>query len=409
MFDQMRAGFRRCSGAMTVAALLLLCGPTLASAQVTPIAPATPPPAAWVLVDADTGAVLGGADLHSPLPPASTIKLLTALIAHQRLPAGDGIPISPMAESKPARKINVKVGQTWALEHLLYSMLLVSANDAAYAIAERVGGGSLDAEIAIARRTLERLGAVDDPVPNDPAGLDDSTFSNAGGSRISAWDLAIVARAVLAEPELTSILQTPHYEFDGGDGLHHTLNNHDTFLGLYDGATGMKTGGTDLAGRTFVGSAVRDGRTMLVVEFDAANIYASAAQFLDQGFATPVEAQTALPHLPDVVPDAALDPSGAAHGAGRGNESGVPTDAEIAAAPAAATADSSSSVWDRPAVSVAVLVVGGIPLLVVLRRRAVVRRRARRRAMALAARARQPRERDEDDDDFEFDFAQSSR
>ena len=296
-------------------ALLLLAALSMppAGAQTPPAAPTVPgpsqPPQAWILVDADTGAVLNGANQHELLSPASAIKLLTALIAVERLPANDPIPISLLAESKPARKINVKAGQVWDLEDLLYSMLLVSANDAAYAVAERVGGGSLTEWVSIAEATAARLGTVDHPSIKDPSGLDDSTFSNLGGDRISAYDMAIVARAVLAEPAVMAIVQTPHYEFRGGDAIDHTLNNHNSFLRMYEGATGMKTGGTDLAGRTLVASATRDGRTMLAVVFDAPNIYVSAAELLDQGFATPVSAQDGLVHLPDVVPDAALDPS----------------------------------------------------------------------------------------------------
>ena len=177
---------------------------------------------------------------------------MTALIAVQRLQPGDGIPISPLAEGMPARKINVKAGQVWTFKDLLYSMMMVSANDAAVAIAEKLGGGSLDGYLRIADATADRLQLADQPVFNDPAGLDDE-FANKGGARISPRDLAIVSRAVLARPDLVSVINTPHYEFTGGDGIGHTLNNHDLFLDLYPGANGLKTGTTDLAGHTFVG------------------------------------------------------------------------------------------------------------------------------------------------------------
>src|SRR6476646_6796557 len=92
-----------------------------------------PPPLqkAYVLVDADTGAVLAQQDAHTVRPPASTIKLLTALVAVQRLKPTDAVPISALADGMPARKINVKAGQVWRTDDLLRSMLMVSANDAA--------------------------------------------------------------------------------------------------------------------------------------------------------------------------------------------------------------------------------------------------------------------------------------
>src|SRR4051794_40607365 len=260
-----------------------------------------PTPKSYVLVDVDTGAVIAQQDARTLRPPASTIKLLTGLIAAQRLNPQDLIPISPTAEGMPARKINVKAQQVWKYDDLLYSMLMVSANDAAVALAEKVGGGSLEGYVNVANATAERLGLSDQPILNDPAGLDDE-FSNKGGARISARDLAIIARAVMARPDLMQAIQTRNYQFTGGDGLPHTLTNHNLFLDLYGGANGLKTGTTDLAGHTFVGSATRGGRTMLAVVFDAVDSYGSAAALLRQGVNTPVAAQAAFLPLPDILP-----------------------------------------------------------------------------------------------------------
>lgn len=258
---------------------------------------------AWILVDADTGAVLDASREREAMSPASTIKIFTALVALERLPVGEPVPISARAEGMPARKINVKAGQVWDREDLLHSLLMVSANDAAVALAERVGGGTLEGYLPVAERAARRLGLEDSPVLLDPSGLD-SEFSNGGGSRISARDMAIVARAALDRPDLMAIANTEAYEFTGGDNIGHTLTNHNRFLDLYDDATGLKTGLTDLAGRCFVGTATRDGRTMLVVLFDSPDIYLTAAALLDRGFALPVGAQGGLDRLPDVVADA---------------------------------------------------------------------------------------------------------
>jgi D-alanyl-D-alanine carboxypeptidase len=302
----------------------------------------------------------------------------------ERLPAHDQVPISALAEGMPARKINVKGGQVWDRDDLLRSMLLVSANDAAVALAERIGGGSLDTWVDLAQATADRLGLEDRPVLNDPSGLDDE-FSHDGGSLISARDLAIVARAVLARPDLMAVAGTPQYLFHGGDGLDHELNNHDTFLRLYEGATGLKTGFTENAGRTLVATAQRNGRTMLVVEFDAVDIYASATQLLDQGFATPLYAERNLPRLPDVVPDASVDvevatEDTAAAPATDGQALAAPGAAPPAASGAATVAAGASAAggdgdaaWNSAPVAAALLVLGTAPLLVVLRRRAMRR------------------------------------
>ena len=188
-------GSRRLRSVSAAMALLLVI--VLGGAAPSASAQAPPLPKAFVLVDADTGAVIAQQDARTVRPPASTIKLLTALIAMQRLQPGDPVPISPLADGMPARKINVKAGQVWTFKDLLYSMMMVSANDAAVAIAEKIGGGSLDGYLRVADQTAERLQLADQPIFNDPAGLDDE-FANKGGARISPRDLAIVSRAVLA-------------------------------------------------------------------------------------------------------------------------------------------------------------------------------------------------------------------
>src|SRR5881227_2453677 len=103
-------------------------------------APPPPPPKAWVLIDSDTGAVLEQGNAHQPLPPASVTKVLTALIAAEQVPPGADIPISAQAQGMPARNMNMKAGQVWKFEDVLHALLMVSANDAAVAIAEKISG-----------------------------------------------------------------------------------------------------------------------------------------------------------------------------------------------------------------------------------------------------------------------------
>jgi D-alanyl-D-alanine carboxypeptidase (penicillin-binding protein 5/6) len=341
-----------------VATGVLLLGPLLVAAPASAAQPVPSLPKAYVLVDADTGAVIAQQDSRTLRPPASTIKLLTALIASQRLHPGEGIPISAVAEGMPARKINVKTPQVWAYEHLMHSMMMVSANDAAVALAEKIGGGTLDGYVPIANDTATRLGLADIPILNDPAGLD-GHFANKGGDRISPRDLAIIARAVLASKELMQIIDTRDYRFTGGDGLAHHFTNHNLFLDLYAGANGLKTGTTDLAGHTFVGSATRGGRTMLVVLFDAADYYGSAGALLDQGFNTPVPAEVNLDHLPAVVTNASAVPP--------------PPTTEPAVVATVTHGGTTKSIIDSTAFALLVLVVGLLPLRA-LRRRVLARK-----------------------------------
>lgn len=345
---------------LAAVAVLPLAAGEPAGAQAVAELPASQPvanePAGWILVDADTGAVLGGRDQRTPRLPASTIKLFTALVAVQRLPADDQVPISELAAGMPARRIAVGAGQTWDLEDLLASMLTVSANDAAVAVAERVGGGSLAGWEEVAATAAAGLGLEDRPDLSDPAGLDDE-FSNGDGSLISPRDLATVGRAVLAEPELMALVQLAEYRFTGGDGIEHSVDRRNQLFDLYPGTIGLKTGLTDDAGRCLVAAATRDGRTMLAVLLDAPDMYLTAATLLDRGFAIPVTDQGGLPRLGEVVPDAALDPPQRVAGA-------LDPDLGVVVAPSSGGGFD----LDRPGVALAIVVLGSVPAFAVRRR-----------------------------------------
>jgi D-alanyl-D-alanine carboxypeptidase (penicillin-binding protein 5/6) len=283
-----------------VAVALALVAPG-ARAQ-TSTAPAPLAPKASILVDADTGAVLQALNVHDALLPASLTKIVTALTAVANLPANTTLTVSARAAGMPAHNMNMKEGQVWNLEDVLGALLVSSANDAGMALAERVSG-SAEAFGTALEAEASRLGMADHPVLQDPSGLDDE-FSVDGGNRISARDLAIAARAVLAEPRLAPIVAAKVYSFTGPDGVAHRLGNHNRLLKLYDGAIGMKTGYTKHAMHGLVAAATRNGRTMITVILGApGDTYGPTAALLDAGFATPVTAERADDYLP-AVPEA---------------------------------------------------------------------------------------------------------
>jgi D-alanyl-D-alanine carboxypeptidase len=278
-----------------------LCAVTVGIVGVAGVSPAEaesqlPPTKAWVLVDADSGAVLAGQAHHQAMPPASTQKLMTALVALEKLPAGSELAVGETAAAQPAMRIGMQVGQRWKLSDALHSLLMVSANDVAYALAE-ASSGSLEAFAADMNATARRYGMVDSTF-NDPAGFDDSASFN-GGSLASAYDLAIAARNALAVPELAEIAALDKYAF-AGPAREHTLTNHNKLLRRYPGAVGMKTGYTRRAGHTFVGAARRDGRTMIAVVLGSDDMYGTTAALLDRGFATPRNDPGTGERLPEV-------------------------------------------------------------------------------------------------------------
>ncbi len=364
-----------------------------------------PHPGAWILVDADTGAVLSAHNIHEALPPASVVKVMTALVALEQAPLESEVTISAEAAGRPARRIAMVEGQVWPLDDALASMLIVSANDAAYAIAESVSG-DLESFAADAQRIGARYG-MQDSVLRDPAGLDDDTFAHDGGSRFSAYDLAIAARNLLEIPELAQYPPMETYEFVGPDGIQHRLLGQNLLIGTYDGATGLKTGSTDLAGNTLIASAERDGRTMIAVVLNDVDTYGTATRLLDEGFAseagaagigevlpapavTTRDARTTFlnalpaaleplagasfaaavsgyePVTPDPAPAAAQDTGTGSAGSGDGSGSGVNNDS--------GTGSGAASPWLW--VLVAALGVG-LFFLITRRRSVLARRRAR--------------------------------
>jgi D-alanyl-D-alanine carboxypeptidase (penicillin-binding protein 5/6) len=284
----------------------LLCLATLIAsgyAAQTPAGAQTAPPSgvysakAWILVDADTGKILDAFDEHEALPPASTTKIMTALVATEKMSRDATFAVGPVAAAQPAMRIGMVAGEQWMLGPALHSLMMVSANDAAYALAE-AASGSLAAFASDMNAAAARYGMVDSRFA-DPAGFDDSA-SFGGGSRVSAYDLAIAARNLLAVPELTALAGLREYRFDGPDGVPHVLYNHNKLLARYPGATGLKTGYTALAGHTFVGTATREGRTMISVVLNADDTYGVAATLMDKGFAIPADAPGLGATLPPV-------------------------------------------------------------------------------------------------------------
>ncbi|HLY83912.1 MAG TPA: serine hydrolase [Acidimicrobiales bacterium] len=351
--------------------------------------PAAPPPKAWILVDADTGNVLDAGNDRTALPPASLTKVVTALAVVESLPPGtDTVPVSARAAAMPASRIGMKQGEVWTLTDTLYSLMLSSANDAAVALAERAGG-TVEGFQPIFAATAAGLGMADHPVLNDPAGLDGPDGVE-GGNLVSARDLAIAARALLAEPELAAIVATPLYHFTGPDGVGHRLSSHNrTFLTAYPGAIGMKTGYTSRAGACLIAGARRDGRTMIAVVLHDAYPNRTASALLDKGFATPATGEPGTDPLPPVRlgnPTAAGEAAPAAQPAPAAAGAVVPPARQAATARRAAAASSSGSAWSSAWASVpARLGVAAVALVALVQLGAAVwRPRQRRRSHAPA-------------------------
>lgn len=278
--------------------------PTTTSAPV-------PPPAASIVVDAGTGRVITAVNSRQPRPPASTTKLLTALLVRQRLELDAEITVSGAVASAPARRLDLVPGSRWRVRDLLYATIHCSCNDAAWALGLAAGDGMFRGYSAHVQALARDLGLADEPELRDPAGLDDAS-SIGGGNLVSARDLAIAARAFLADPELAAIAAAPRHDWVGSDGRRHSVTNLNDLLGRYPGTIGLKTGFTAKAGLTFAAAAHRDGRTLIAVVLDSDAHYAHARELLDQGFMLARAGEDTGDRLPALPgdPTSGADPDG---------------------------------------------------------------------------------------------------
>ena len=242
----------------------------------TPALPSVVSARSWLVADADTGAVLATRDPHTPMPPASTLKLLTALALRPVLPAdGYAVP-SAQAVAITGSKAHLDQGARYRISDLLRMMLIISANDAAETLAGAAGGDTR--AVTLMTTEARHLGA-NDTVPVDPTGLD------APDQHSSAYDLALIGRAVLRDPVLAAIVASAHSSFTGSSGQTVPLTNHNKLLTDYPGGIGLKTGFTSQAGATYVGAARRGGHTILIVLLHAReNLWPEVRALLDWGF-----------------------------------------------------------------------------------------------------------------------------
>ncbi len=230
-----------------------------------------------VLMEAESGDVVFGQNENARLPMASTTKIMTALVALEALPLSTVVTVSREAVGVEGSSIYLVEGERLTLEELLYALLLESANDAAAAIAIAVAG-SMEAFAALMNEKAATLGLKDTRFVN-PHGLDDLHHYT------TAYELALVARAALADPTFREICSTKRrvIPLHGDEGVR-VLINHNRLLSSYEGCIGLKTGYTKKTGRCLVSAAERDGVTLIAVTLNAPDDWRDHTAMLDYGF-----------------------------------------------------------------------------------------------------------------------------
>ena len=237
-----------------------------------------------VLMDAQTGVVLYGKEENKKMYPASTTKVLTALVALERARLTDMVTIGSDAAHAGGSAIWLAEGERLTLEELLYALLLNSANDAGVAIAQHIAG-SVEKFAEISNDRARELGAKNTHFTN-PHGMPDENHYT------TAYDLALIGRKAMENKDFRKIVATVNHEIPRADPeAQRYLFNHNKLLWSsvygYQGATGLKTGYTVEAGQCIVASAERDGRELIAVVLHAegSNLWTDAIALLNYGFA----------------------------------------------------------------------------------------------------------------------------
>lgn len=232
---------------------------------------------AAVAIDAETGQVLYGLNHHERRPPASTTKIMTAILALETVDQQAWTVSGTDARKMPGSSVmGLRPGVYITMHDLLYGLMLPSGNDAALEIAKNVDG-TVDAFVRRMNDKVAQLGLRDTHFDN-PHGLDTRQHYS------SAYDLAMLGRYAMGNEAFRAIAATQtHHLAPPSD---YALRNGNTLLNKYAGAEGIKIGWTNRAGWTFVASAVRDGRRVIVALLQSDDRDGDAAALLDWAYAS---------------------------------------------------------------------------------------------------------------------------
>lgn len=258
--------------------------PTTAPTPVTPdYASLTLTAKSIYVFNADTGDVLFQRDADAPRAPASTAKIITALTVLNDVRPEEVVTIDPSDVVDPVEESNMglQAGDTVTVHDLLVGLFLPSGNDAANALArfagERLassGGSSVERFVAQMNATATTLGMSESHFVN-PSGDD------AEGQVVSAHDLAIAARALLADPELRPIVAIPSADVRvGGPHARVIALTNTNELVLTSGIYGVKTGTTTDAGECLIVAYRSPSENVVAVILDSQDRYADASQLL---------------------------------------------------------------------------------------------------------------------------------
>ncbi len=235
---------------------------------------------AWAVTDLKTGEYLAGSGASEPLPMASTTKVMGALVALET-DLDEEVTVSEEAAAfaVPAySNVGLLPGDVLSARELLMASMISSGDDAAYALAEHVGGGSVEGFVEMMNERAEEMGLEETSFEN-PVGFD------ARDHHTSAKDLATMTREAMRNPEFREMVST-EYATIATPYREIPLTNTNELLFAYPPATGVKTGTTPGAGESLVSSASKGDEAYAFVILDAGeDRFGASVRALEHAFA----------------------------------------------------------------------------------------------------------------------------
>lgn len=235
---------------------------------------------AAILIDAEDGTVLYENNADQKMYPASTTKIMTALVVLETmeelgLRLDSEIIVPEEAQGVEGSSLYLKAGERVSVEELLYGLMLQSGNDSAVALAA-CAGGSVEHFMEQMNQRAEELGCRGTHFLN-PNGLYD------GDHYTTARDLAYIAREAMKREDFRRIVGAQRWSSEGNSARTFVNKNRTVFQ--YEGGDGVKIGFTKASGRTLVSSASRDGHRVIAVVLNDGNWFRDAYALMDFGFA----------------------------------------------------------------------------------------------------------------------------
>lgn len=243
-----------------------------------------------VVMEADTGAILYAKNMDQQLYPASITKIMTTLVALENSRPDERVSFSEHAIfgiERDSSHIGIRVGEILSMQDCLYGMMLESANEVCLAVAEHISG-SVEAFVELMNQKAAELGCTGTHFTN-PNGLPDENHYT------TAHDMALIAQAAYAREDFRTITKTLTYKIGNTNvcGENRWLSNHHKMLQqknwpayYYEGATGGKTGYTQVALNTLVTYANRNDMDLICVTMktEGRQVYTDTALLFDYGF-----------------------------------------------------------------------------------------------------------------------------